>query len=362
MMVLLAHASPTMPAALTSSFFFQFLGSSGLGVRIFFVISGYLITKLLILEKEKNGCISIKQFYLRRALRIFPIFYIYILIIIFIKITIVPSILSSYRDVLPAVFYLWNYKHFFMSTNGNSNWFLGHFWSLSMEEQFYLLWPVVFALFYIKSNGSKLTRILLTMMLLMPIVRIATYLWMPDSRGQIGMMLQTGGDAILMGCYGAVIESKASFKEKYLKYLKNKPLIIFSIIFLFIISPLLDKHFKGAYKLSIGISLKNVFVLVFILFSIHVPTAYQRVLNHKILVQIGVLSYSLYVWQQLFLTNHYTSWVNRFPQNLFIVFAVGFISYFLIEKPILQLKSRFKTVPLQDIAKQSEVATTYNIN
>ena len=359
MMVLLAHAAPTMPAALTSSILFQLLANSHLGVKIFFVISGYLITKLLILEKEKNGVISIKQFYLRRIFRIFPIFYIYILTLIILKSTIAPSILSSYQDVLPAAFYLWNYKQFFMSTNGNSNWFLGHFWSLSMEEQFYLLWPFVFVFFYAGSRGSKLTTILLTMIVLMPVVRVATYLWMPGNRGQIGMMLQTGGDTILMGCYGAVIERKASFKEKYLKYLKGNSLVIFAIVFLLVISPLLSNHFKGAYALPIGMSLENILILIFILFSIYVPTTYQRVLQHKILVQIGMLSYSLYVWQQLFLSNLYTSWVNRFPQNLFIVFAVGYISYFLIEKPIMQLRSRFNTVPLQDSAKQSEVAATY---
>src|SRR5215217_6863548 len=84
-MVLLDHVAPTMPKEITSFFLYQFIATSGIGVKIFFVISGYLITKLLMIEKEKTGSINIKHFYLRRAFRIFPIFYLYIAVILILK-------------------------------------------------------------------------------------------------------------------------------------------------------------------------------------------------------------------------------------------------------------------------------------
>lgn len=139
-MVLLGHAYETIPAWLSQNRLLHYLGNGQLGVRIFFVISGYLITKLLIIEKEKNGDISLKDFYLRRVFRIFPVFYLYIIVLILLKIFLVPNIFSSYLLVISAALYLWNYKQYIsIPETGNGYWFMGHFWSLSMEEQFYRL-------------------------------------------------------------------------------------------------------------------------------------------------------------------------------------------------------------------------------
>jgi len=343
-MVLLGHSAATMSDEVANNLLFKLFANSNLGVKFFFVISGYLITKLLIIEKEKTNFINIKHFYLRRAFRILPIFYLYIFVIIFLKWTFVTDIVDSYLDVLPASFYLWNYKHFWTSVSGKGSWFLGHFWSLSMEEQFYLLWPFVFSFFYAKSSNIKLIKLVSILILIMPFLRLLTYVLTPDSRGYINMMLHTGGDAILIGCLGALIEGTNAFKAKYLLHLQNKFLIVFTVFFLFVFSPLLSINFKGAYDLPIGMTLNNVFILIFLFWCIYVPTKFSSVLNNRILVQIGVLSYSLYVWQQLFLTNRNDFWVNKFPQNIFIVFLVGFASYYLIEKPILKLKNRYKAV------------------
>ena len=103
-----------------------------LGVQIFFVISGFLITSLLLREKESTGSISLKLFYARRTLRIFPAFYLFFITI---------AVLSYLRlielpryDLLHAATYTMNYS-------GNGTWWMGHLWSLSVEEQFYFVWP-----------------------------------------------------------------------------------------------------------------------------------------------------------------------------------------------------------------------------
>ncbi len=341
LMVLLAHAAETMPVPLSNyKFLFE---NAGIGVSIFFVISGYLITKLLIIEQNKNGTVSLKDFYLRRAFRIFPIFYLYILVVVILKNTILISIFTNYGLLYAAMLYVWNYMHLFIKGSGipdNGYWFFGHFWSLSMEEQFYLLWPIAF----IKIDRRSLIKIVSIIVLLMPFMRIATYFFMPGSRGQIGMMLQTGGDTILVGCLGALIEDSDLFKEKFLTYLSKNMVLIAVVIYLFILSPIVSKNVRG-FDIVIGASLTSIFIMVLVFCVTKFPSKLSYLLNTKVLVQIGVLSYSLYIWQQLFLTPRNTFWVNKFPQNILVVFAVGFFSYYIIEKPILNLKKRFKKVP-----------------
>ena len=342
-MVLLAHASDTMPEIISKNRFFSFIANSDLGVKVFFAISGYLITKLLIVEKEKTGNVSLRNFYIRRVFRIFPIFYLYIVVLILLKCFYIPTVFESYKLLGVAALYLWNYEHLInihITGIDNGFWFFGHFWTLSMEEQFYLLWPLLF----IKVKEPSLKKVVIAMLIAMPFLRVLTYFFMPGSSGQMGMMLQTGGDTILIGCLGALVEKTEFFKEKVLKAIHYNGLIICLAVFLFIISPILDSHFKGMYNLPIGRSLDNLCIIMLIFWCVYVPSKVSDLLNTKVLIQIGLLSYSLYIWQQLFFTNRIHFWVNQFPQNIFVVFAVGFVSYYGIEKPILSLKKRFKKV------------------
>src|SRR5207244_2775994 len=108
------------------------------GVRIFLILSGYLITSQLIKERERTGSISLQRFYARRAYRIFPAAYVFMAI----------AIVTHWADlsranILTALTYTLNY-----SPRGNH--VLGHLWSLGVEEQFYLLWPLCLLLFFRK--------------------------------------------------------------------------------------------------------------------------------------------------------------------------------------------------------------------
>jgi peptidoglycan/LPS O-acetylase OafA/YrhL len=342
-MVLLGHASHSMPAYLQDNIFFKFISNGALGVDIFFVISGYLITKLMLAEERKTGKINIKNFYIRRALRIFPVFYLYILVILVLKWFFVPDIFSSYGLVLFAGLYLWNYRSLFhLRIDGNDNglWFFGHFWSISMEEQFYLLWPMAF----MNVRRDLLKRIVLAIILIMPIVRVLTYFAMPECRGDIKLMLHTGGDTILIGCLGALIEDKIFSNRLTNRIITTNYCVAFLLLFVFVISPMLSAKFHGAYTLLFGMGLENVAVLFLLLWAIHVPSFAARILNSKVLAHIGVLSYSLYIWQQLILSNKLSYSFSGFPQNIILVFILAAFSYYVIEKPVLKLKDRFKSV------------------
>ena len=342
LMVLLGHGMETMPPALTNNYFFAVIGNSGVGVNIFFVISGYLITKLLMIEKDKKGEVSLKHFYLRRAFRIFPLFYLYLLVILALKIWAIPDIVNSYRAFFFAGAFLWNSILVLGYNPGpKGTWFLGHFWTLAMEEQFYLVWPLMFTWI---GNRVTLTKVVLVIIIIMPFVRVLTYFLIPVARPQLGLMLVTGGDAILFGCSGALIEAQKNFREKYLPYIQNNFFVVFAVIFILVLNPLLMYYLKGGYSLLLGLTLNNAAILLFVFWSMYTNTAFSRLLNNKALMWIGVLSYSIYIWQQLFLTPKIDIWFNKFPQNLVVVFVVAWLSYTLVEKPILALKKRFKDI------------------
>ncbi|HSV12970.1 MAG TPA: acyltransferase, partial [Tepidisphaeraceae bacterium] len=130
-LVLLQHASltPSFPFALAP------LGDAGFGVHIFFVISGFIITLLLLDEERENDGISLKRFYLRRMVRILPVFWTFLLIMLLARRIYVGEFFQA--ATFTAGMGLW-------STPGT--WNTAHGWSLAVEEQFYLLWPAAMVL------------------------------------------------------------------------------------------------------------------------------------------------------------------------------------------------------------------------
>ena len=118
-----------------------------LGVEVFFVISGYLITLLLLAESEKNGTVSLKQFWLRRARRLLPALWLVVLGVVVFAALFQREILGTLRgDVVAAIFYGFNWFQVWVGTSYFTSFEfvpLRHLWSLAVEEQFYLIWPIV---------------------------------------------------------------------------------------------------------------------------------------------------------------------------------------------------------------------------
>jgi peptidoglycan/LPS O-acetylase OafA/YrhL len=130
------------------------------GVRVFFVISGFLITTLLVDEAKKSGGVSLGAFYARRAFRIFPPYYVYLLAMMVLGA--VGWVEIPWPDAVRAFTYTVNYAP-------ERVWYVGHAWSLSVEEQFYLVWPVV-----LRAAGMKRGAwIALGAVVLSPLVRVA---------------------------------------------------------------------------------------------------------------------------------------------------------------------------------------------
>ena len=128
------------------------LGLGELGVRVFFVISGYLITTLLLEETARYGRIDLGRFYLRRTMRIFPAFYAFVLALIVLEA--VGLIALNPGDKLHALTYTSNY-------DPDRSWYVGHTWSLAVEEHFYLLFPLLALVLLRRTQPQRAAAVLL---------------------------------------------------------------------------------------------------------------------------------------------------------------------------------------------------------
>ncbi len=298
-----------------------------LGVSFFFVISGFLITGLLLKEWDKTGTIGLKRFYLRRAFRIFPPFYVYLVIM-------VGLVLAGVLQVpLRGFFVAAIYGTDYYVGPGSGSAALQHTWSLSVEEQFYLLWPAALLLL----GKRKSTWAAALLILLSPLIRVVTYfVLLPQHRAMVDRMFHSSIDTIMLGCLLALVWDTARFR-RVLPRLSSSWSMAASLLFLFVLDPLLETHFYGRYSLLVGMTLEGVCITVFTLGVVSRPaTLPGKFLNTPVLRHIGVISYSLYIWQSILTTGN----TPYFPLNLVAVLACAELSYWAVERPSLRLRDR----------------------
>ncbi len=342
LLVLVGHGAATLPVAERFRFLEPYLGNGDLGVMTFFVISGYLITYLLRKEWERSGTIGLRGFYTRRMLRIFPAFYAFLATVVILRA--VGWIETTYPDIALAATFLTNYKHCFPIPTNEDYRFIGHFWTLSLEEQFYLFWPATILLVGL----FRAPRVACLIVLLAPVLRVVTYFTWPSARGSTGMMLHTAADPLMIGCLAALWQGRPSL-EALLSKLSAWYWPMLATLFLLIASPWLSERFRGAYNITVGLSLNGLVVAFLLLWVVRHPgSLLVRGLSTPVLRHIGVLSYSLYLWQQLFLrtknpgwTEEFPGWAGVFPFNFVACFVAAELSYSLVESPVLRLRDRF---------------------
>lgn len=292
-----------------------------LGVRIFFVISGYLITHLLLKEEAATGTISLKGFYTRRVLRIFPAFYSYIAFIA--VVSALGWIGLSRWELLSAVTFTSNFHL-------GRSWYTGHLWSLSVEEQFYLLWPSVL-LFAGRRRGLWVAA---GVLLAAPIFRLCVLFFFPDRTSETLELFPSVADSLAAGCILAGTRDLLGRFPRYLGMLAS-PWFLLLIPFLFL------ANYQFSTKIHIGVewSVLNIAIALLLDRLIRFPSHWPgKILNSLPLTTVGVLSYSLYLWQQPFLNRNAPSAFTRFPVSLGCAVSLALISYLFIEKPFLVLR------------------------
>jgi len=287
------------------------------GVNVFFVISGYLITTLLRNEREASGRISLLAFYLRRSFRIFPASFAFI--------GFVALMAPSVRPDLPyAVTYTMSYHM------DKSSQLLSHLWSLSVEEQFYLLWPLALVLAF-RRRG----RIAIAVMLLAAAFRLGCSIVRPD---QMLRMLHYSfpgvADSIATGCLLAIYEPKIKERFGWISRMGalafSLPLVAFGLAVVF---------WKDTFP-SLGEAscpwIAAVWGVIPLVIALWLFTVVQRrdwILNNPLASTIGALSYSLYLWQQPFTVGHKGSVLV----NMLALCGFAALSHGLIEKPVIRL-------------------------
>lgn len=317
--------------------FLTVLSNGSLGVRIFFVISGYLITRLLLREYDQNGTISLGRFYLRRAFRILPPLYFYIAFLCVLGL--LGRLVVPWPDVVGAMFFFRNYMPH------AELWALEHTWSLCIEEQFYLLWPAVLIWALLKWKGPKgrtvAARIAIVAIVVEPFVRTACmafrvpYLHNP---GQFHMNC----DTIMFGCVAALLEGYQGAERLYQRVMRYPWVAPFVV---YIVSGYLTVKYQNYYSFPLGLTLDGFLLSCTLVWCVRNPqTLAGRFLNFAPVRKIGVLSYSLYLWQTFFL--HHQSeavfggrfFANTFPGNWLMIAVAGVFSFYVIEQPSLRLR------------------------
>jgi len=326
-LVLVGHSLAYLHGEPTAFPFLQISGLGQSGVDTFFVISGFLITYLLLKENEATGAIGLHRFYFRRFFRIFPPFYVYLAAVA------VLSLLGVFRQDLRnlaiAGTYTWDYIH-----HGES-WLLGHTWSLSLEEQFYVIWPPCLAFW-----GAKKARTLaLSIIALSPAIRLFSYVLAPSYRGNEGMMLHTRLDTIMFGCALALLWKDGRFQDFIDRFLKPW-VFAFAAGYVVVLAPCLSTRFGARYDWTIGYTVRALFITLTLVYVVKLPhSKCGRFLNLAWMRHVGIISYSLYLWQQPF-TGPNASFV---PFNWLPVFACAEASYWLIERPSFKLRDRLES-------------------
>jgi peptidoglycan/LPS O-acetylase OafA/YrhL len=299
-----------------------------IGVRVFFVLSGFLITTLLLGEYDRHGTINLPRFYFRRALRIFPAYYTYLAVI---AVASSLGIIALHRnDLLYGLTYTVNY---FMPA---SSAFVQHAWSLAVEEQFYLLWPALLVL----AGRRRGLQLALLYICAAPLIRILVHENLPDAmKGTIRYRFETVADALAAGCVLAGYRARLWAIPWYQRLVSTRwfwlvPLAVIGLAFI-------KSH---VFQAILGASIMNVLLVVIIdrgmRFSSH-PVG--RLLNTRALVATGVLSYSIYLWQQPFLASHQNAWWTGVPMGIVFTALAALASYYLIERPALALRTRLAT-------------------
>ena len=334
-----SHYVAHYPSAL-DQIFYRFL-SGELGVRCFFIISGFLITWLMMIERAAAGRVSLQHFYIRRALRILPVYF------TFLGVLGCLSLFTPFTQTRAS----WIGNLTFTTNFIGESWTSGHLWSLAVEEQFYLVWPVLFVLLGMAKNPRAALVILSLPLFIAPIWRVMTYKQLyPPSLSHLFTLASFFNyfDCLAAGCICAFLLWR--WRSRLETALGAWPKGVAAVGLAFILMPLFSNrlHLPGRVMVASIPTLQTIGFSLLLLQSVIQPqlTCY-RLLNWKWVCHLGVLSYSIYIWQQIFCTSPAVFglapvWWLSFPGWLVPTLAVAHLSYYCLERPFFQLRSHFR--------------------
>ena len=318
----------------------------GRGVLTFFVLSGFLITWVMLKELEKYDGVSVRDFYVRRVLRIFPAFYLYLglqfgselLLRGWPQATVV-------RDYLSAFTYTSNFRHALMPrmTVG-----CAQTWALAIEEQFYLLWPWFFVAF--QRDLRKLTSRLIAMIVVVDIYRLVLMLELHAPSYRLNFAFDTRVDHLLMGCLLAVL-IKRGVLTRFWNFLTARTWLSLAPLSLIVLSCAMEFRYPYAYRFGIGFMVDPLLTAILIVQVVAMGNTWLwGWLNWRAVRYLGRISYGMFLYhltaksivmEQLGLHS------LRFaiPAVFLGTVMLGALSFHVVELRFLRLKSKFSGYP-----------------
>lgn len=305
---------------------------AGDGVTYFFVLSGMLFSWMFQKEWDKNGKIDFKGFYLRRTFRILPAFYVAIVFTILGKIALHLPI--NFFHAISAATFTGNYYNAFHNHPATG---FDMYWSLGVEEQFYLIWPLCFV-FFMKKGPKALLNFLIIAIILVCIWRTILALGFNVESPYLYNAFDTRFDSLALGCLMGLLVMSPKFTPTLQIITKTgfHPLLpIMGII--------LCNYISLPFHYSIGLTIQALLMSIFIVQVVILhDNLFWKWLNHRWLVFLGTLSYSTYLYHAWGL-----SIAGKIIHNqIFVKVCVGLLmsvmlalgSYYLVEQPFLKLR------------------------
>jgi peptidoglycan/LPS O-acetylase OafA/YrhL len=317
------------------------------GVTIFFFISGFLITSLLVAEHKATNTVSIKRFYLRRILRLYPPLLTYVIVIS--AIWAVRGFSIDFIGLFGALFYFANYLYAIWPEHVVV--YGAHLWSLSVEEHFYLFFPLLFVL----GIGRNSTALCLLILVATAVRVIGTHFGATETYTSVATECRY--DTILTGCLTAIaVNSPGSYR--LIRFAAHPIVVIIALCVILSTFVVRDPTFRQTFRFTI----QNIALVPLVLsavFTSRYLTA-KAILNWKPVKWIGVLSYSLYLW-------HFTLFdfakagldgapaVVQYSIGWLLAFCVAIAIYFLVERPLFRLRRLAGSRAHENIANPGSV-------
>ena len=316
----------------------------GLGVDLFFVLSGFLISGLLLAEFERSSRLDVRRFYYRRALRLLPA------LGVLVTATTVAALILRHTEIGTATLAMTPRTLLYVANLGRSDLgdpsLLAHTWSLSIEEQFYLVWPLALVLLLrSRLSSTALVGVVMAVTGIATLTRTASYLAGPPTAEHFArwyFRTDTKVDALLLGCVIALLLASDLSQAAWFGRLPLRAVGVASLLALLAVVPWLRPTPVG-YTMQLSIFRLASAGLILSLVVGSVPAWLKAAFGARWLRMIGVLSYSLYLWHlPVFTLIQYR--LGRSLASLvvevLVTLALAVGSYRLVERPFLRARER----------------------
>ncbi len=314
-----------------------------LGVDVFFVLSGFLITRLLLEEREGTGHLALGHFYLRRILRLFPA-----LVVVCVACAIYATfwlphdqLVRTWNDVFATATYHMNWVQALHTQPAFG--LLDHAWSLSIEEQFYVVWPLVLILAHRAGGVRAVGLVALVGAAVSAVARaVLAHHGLPDRRLYFG--LDTHADGLLLGCGLAALTLLRPTLTEGMTRRSTQWVGPAALVAVGAAAATVSLTSRALYQWGY---LLFVVVTTVLIADLYARGLTSRLLRHQPLVGIGRISYGLYLWHwpvYLVLNGGRIHWafVPLTVLRLAVSGAMAVLSFLLVEDPFLRLKSRLE--------------------